>query len=80
MDNNSETNDRVGLGMIAGFLLGIMGLFAGAFYFWENVYERKTFIKGWIVGFIISLVLIVVIISLIYFRFFDNLSHSYKIL
>ncbi|MBO7215319.1 MAG: hypothetical protein J6V66_07515 [Clostridia bacterium] len=44
------------MGALCGFFLGIIGLIIGLWSYGPNTYERKTFLKGWVISLAISVV------------------------
>lgn len=56
---------KKGLGILFGFLLGIIGLIIGICMYQEGTEERKTFMNGWVISFVIY-ICISVVIGIIY--------------
>ena len=56
----STPSSKTGLGFVLGLFLGVIGLIIGIFMLQQNEYERKTFIKGWVISLVISIVFVVV--------------------
>lgn len=67
---------KKGLGLLLGFFTGIIGLIIGICLF-QNDYERKTFINGWLTAFFIGLGLAVLSL-IIYFAFIGSLINSFS--
>lgn len=56
---------KKGMGLLLGFLLGLIGLIIGICMYHEGTEERKTFMNGWIISFVIN-ICISVVFSIIY--------------
>ncbi len=66
--NNMELQgeSKTAIGVLCGLFLGLIGLVIGLLLYKEGTYERKTFMKAWIISFV-SCIAVGAVIGLIIF-------------
>ena len=68
-------SSKKGMGILLGIFTGVIGLIIGICIF-QNEYERKTFVNGWLIAFFIELA-ISALILISYFAFFGSMINTY---
>jgi len=59
--NSDDDRSRTGLGILLGWLLGLIGLIIGLCIFKPDTIARKTFLKAWGITFAICFVLNIIV-------------------
>lgn len=66
-------HNKRGIGLLFGFLLGLIGLLIGFCIYPEGTTERRTFMNGWVTAFCASLIIGMFLGILLYFTVFGAL-------
>lgn len=70
-ENQNQGKSKAGIGFVCAFFLGLIGLFF-LFCWPAGSYERKSFVKGWMITFFVCLA-IGVVFAILYFTVFASM-------
>ena len=61
-EDYEEAPSKASMGVLMAFFLGLIGLIIGICLYKEGSYERKTFIKGWLITFFIAFAIEIILV------------------